>query len=305
MNTVETRCDPYQAVTDLILEHLEKGTVPWRCPWNREVGRPCNFSTGKPYRGINVLLLGWRHCGSPWWLTYRQAQERGGHVRKGERGATVVKYGTFQAKGEGTTDAENMERDDARKSKHGYLRTFTVFNATQIEGVAFPATPAHQPLLTAERKEKAEAIIAAMPNPPAIHEKDITRAFYHVGSDEVNVPLFQRFETVEGFYETVFHEIVHASGHSSRLNRASLTKHDEFGGPVYSREELVAEMGAAFLGMEADIVRDRHEQSAAYLQGWLSVLKVKENKKWIVVAAAQAAKAADFILNRHEETVAA
>jgi antirestriction protein ArdC len=89
------------------------------------------------------------------------------------------------------------------------------------------------------------------------------------------------------------------------LNRESLIKHDEFGGPVYSREELVAEMGAAFLGMEADIVRDRHEQSAAYLQGWLSVLKAKENKNWIVVAAAQAAKAADYILNRHEEPVSA
>lgn len=303
MSTAETRRDPYQAVTDLILEHLEKGTVPWRCPWNREVGRPCNFSTGKPYRGINTLLLGWRHCGSPWWLTFRQALERGGHVRKGERGATVVKYGTFNAKD--APEESNVEGEMMMKPKMGYLRSFTVFNATQIDDIDFPATPTHQPLLTTERKEKAEAIIAAMPNPPAIHEKDITRAFYNVANDEVTIPLFGRFDSVENFYLTVFHEVVHASGHPSRLNRASLTKHDEFGGPTYSREELVAEMGAAFLGMEADIVRDRHEQSAAYLNGWLTALKAKENKKWIVVAAAQAAKAADYILNRHEEGNAA
>ena len=303
MSTVEQRRDPYEAVTDLILEHLENGTVPWRCPWNREVGRPCNFSTGKPYRGINTLLLGWRHCGSPWWLTFRQAQERGGHVRKGERGATVVKYGTFNAK----DAAAEGNADDAtkKKSKLGYLRTFTVFNATQIEGVAFPTTPAHQPLLTAERKAQAEAIVAAMPNPPAIHEQDTTRAFYRVSKDAVTMPLFGKFESVETYYATLFHELIHATGHQSRLSRDSLTKHDEFGGPVYSREELVAEMGAAFVGMEADIVRDRHEQSAAYLQNWLSVLKAKEHKKWIVVAAAQAAKAADYILNRHEEPAAA
>ena len=98
---------------------------------------------------------------------------------------------------------------------------------------------------------------------------------------------------------------IHASGHHTRLNRDTLIKHDEFGGPVYSREELVAEMGAAFLGMEADIVLDRHEQSAAYLNGWLAALKAKEHKKWLVVAAAQAAKAADYILNRHGEPAVA
>ncbi len=304
MSTAETRRDPYQAVTDLILEHLEKGTVPWRCPWNREVGRPCNFQSGKPYRGINALLLGWRHCGSPWWLTYRQAQERGGQVRKGERGAMVVKYGTFNAK-DSPPDGGEAPAEGASKRKLGYLRTFTVFNATQIDGITFPAADPKQPLATWQRKEQADAIIAGMPNPPSISEKDITRACYSVGKDEVTVPLLNKFESVEAYYATVFHEICHSTGHRTRLDRDTLTQHDEFGGPDYSREELVAEMGAAFLGMEADIALDRHEQSAAYLNGWLSALKAKEHRKWIVQAAAQAAKAADYILNRHEDTATA
>ncbi len=304
MSTAETRRDPYQAVTDLILEHLKKGTVPWRCPWNREVGRPCNFQSGKPYRGVNALLLGWRHCGSPWWLTYRQAQERGGQVRKGERGAMVVKFGTFDAKTPATEGAAPSTKGATMK-KTGYLRTFTVFNATQIDGIAFPAADPKQPLVSWQRQEQADAIIARMPQPPLIHEKDIVRAFYSLAKDEVNVPLIGRFESVEAYYATVFHELIHASGHHTRLNRDTLTKHDEFGGPVYSREELVAEMGAAFLGMEADIVLDRHEQSAAYLSGWLTALKAKEHSKWIVQAAAQATKAADYILNRAEEPATA
>jgi antirestriction protein ArdC len=100
MSTPAKHKDPYQTVTDIIIEHLERGVVPWRCPWQREVGIPRNFNTGRPYNGINVLLLGLRHQASPYWLTFRQALERGGHVRKGERGSTVVKVGQFKPKGE-------------------------------------------------------------------------------------------------------------------------------------------------------------------------------------------------------------
>ncbi len=300
MSTAESRRDPYQAVTDMILEQLEIGVVPWRCPWNREVGCPSNFTSGKPYRGINVMLLGWRHFSSPWWLTYRQAQERGGYVRKGESGTMVVKYGTFRPKdSEPANDEAGKSSETSLKSKSRFLRTFTVFNAMQIEGIAFPAVPS--PSLTEERHAQAEGIIKAMPNPPQILERDITRAYYSKSLDEVQTPRFAQFESADSYYATVFHELTHATGHESRLNRDTLTKHDEFGGPIYSREELVAEMGSAFLCMEANIARDRHEQSAAYLQSWLTVLKVKENRKWIVQAASQAARATDFILNRQAE----
>ena len=292
--------DPYQQVTDLIIEHLEKGVVPWRCPWNRETGRPRNFQSGKPYRGINTILLGCRFAASPWWMTYRQALERGGHVRKGERGAMVVKYGTFDLKSEPDTTP------DGKKRKGAYLRSFTVFNATQIDGIKFPQNPQSPALSQARRIEQAEAIVRAMPQCPAIHEGRGTRALYRPSLDEIEMPAFGSFEKAEAYHLTLFHELGHATGHASRLNRASLTKHDGFGGPVYSQEELVAEMTAAFVGMEAGLVKDRHEQSAAYLNSWLSVLKSKDHRRWIVQAASQATHAADFILGTNaDEEIAA
>lgn len=294
MSTHESRKDPYQTVTDIIIEHLERGTVPWRCPWQREVGIPRNFNTGKPYNGINVLLLGLRHRPSPYWLTFRQALERGGCVRKGEHGATVVKVGQFKPKGE--IPAATAEEDKSKKRK--FLRQFTVFNASQIDGIDFPTVSSTQARKMDERIEAAEQLVAAMPKRPSIHEGARTMASYKMATDTVQMPAYGSFESAEGYYNTLFHELVHATGHPERLNRESLVKHDGFGGKVYSQEELVAEMGAAFLGMEVDIVRDKHEQSAAYLQSWLEVLRAPEHKRWIINAASQATKAADFILNR-------
>ncbi|MFO1486410.1 MAG: zincin-like metallopeptidase domain-containing protein [Verrucomicrobiaceae bacterium] len=303
MSTNEQRKDPYQAVTDLIIEHLERGTVPWRCPWQRDVGIPRNFHSGRAYNGINVLLLGLRHRPSPWWMTFQQAQERGGHVRKGEKGATVVKFG--QSKPQALLTAPQAEGEakesDAKPRKKMFLREYTVFNASQIDGIEFPSVTPAEVRNKDERIAAAEAIMSAMPNAPSIHEGARTVACYRPVTDTVQMPPYGSFENAEAYYLTLFHELVHATGHPSRLNRDSLTKHDEFGGPVYSQEELVAEMGAAFLGLEADIVRDSHEQSAAYLQSWLDVLRVKEHKRWIINAAAQATKATDYILNRKRE----
>ena len=290
------RPDPYQQVTDLIIEHLEKGVVPWRCPWNREVGRPRNFSTGKAYRGVNVVLLGCRQfdtAASPWWMTYRQATERGGHVRKGEHGALVVKYGTFELK-----ESAAVSSEDGKKRQGRFLRTFTVFNGRQIEGIEFPETAKPEPLLDSERLSKAQDIFHNMPQRPPLREGAGNRAVYRPLSDEIEMPAAGTFESQEAFFLTLFHELVHATGHASRLNRQTLTGHDGFGGKVYSQEELVAEVGAAFLGMVADIVDDRHEQSASYLDGWLNVLKAKDHRRWIVQAASQASRAADFILGK-------
>ena len=300
-----TRPDPYQLVTDLIIAHLEKGLVPWRCPWNREVGRPRNLHTGKPYRGVNVMLLGCRFAASPWWITFNQAKERGGHIRKGSKGAVIIKYGTTTPKrGEEPPPAPKEENTSeaslARQKRGRFLRTFVVFNATQIEGIAFPETTAQSRLTADQRLVEAERILAEMPQRPTVNEGAGTRAFYRPATDEIEMPPFTAFDCAEGYYNTLFHELVHATGHASRLNRETLTRHDCFGGEVYSQEELVAEMGAAFVGMEADIVRDDHEQSAAYLKSWLTVLKDKDHRRWIIQAAAQASRAADFILNRQE-----
>lgn len=295
MSTAESRIDPYQAVTYLIIEHLERGIVPWRCPWQREVGIPRNFHTGKTYNGINVLLLGLRHLPSPYWLTFRQAKERGGHVRKGERGAHVIKVGESKfssPEDEGSNDPAQSQR------KRLFLREYTVFNATQIEGIEFPPTPGIPALSPNERIEAADQVVAEMQLPPVIQEGKSTVACYRMATDTVHMPAISSFESAEAYYLTLFHELIHSSGHPKRLNRESLIKHDGFGGKVYSQEELVAEMGAAFLGMETHIVSDSHEQSAAYLQSWLDVLRVKEHKRWIILAASQASKAASFILNR-------
>ncbi len=293
MSHAESRTDPYQAVTDLILEHLERGVVPWRCPWQREVGIPRNFHTGKTYNGINVLLLGLRHMPSPYWLTFRQAQERGGHVRKGEHGAHVIKVGESKS-----SSPDEAEATDEPRRKRLFLREYTVFNAVQIEGIEFPPVNPIPQLPVSERIEAAEQIVAEMRNRPSIHEGARTMACYRLQTDTVQMPPFGSFESAEAYYLTLFHELIHATGHADRLNRESLLKHDGFGGKVYSQEELVAEMGAAFLGMETHIVSDAHEQSASYLQSWLDILRVKEHKRWIIHSAAQATKAANYIQNR-------
>lgn len=290
------RADAYQQVTDLIIGHLEKGMVPWRCPWNREVGRPRNFHTGKPYQGVNVMLLGCRFAASPWWMTYRQALERGGQVRKGEHGAMVTKFGTFDLK-------ENSPRpnEDGKQRQGMFLRTFTVFNSNQIDGIPFPEISQGAELSPDERNELADNIVKSMPQIPVVREGSGSKACYSPVLDQIEMPAFSRFESGAGYYGTLFHELTHSTGHPSRLNRESLTNHDGFGGKVYGQEELVAEMGSAFVGLEADLVSDRHEQSAAYLQGWLGVLKVKDHRRWIVQAASQASRAADFILGRSQD----
>lgn len=293
MNIAESRIDPYQNVTNLVIEHLERGVVPWRCPWQREVGIPRNFHTGKTYNGVNVLLLGLRHMPSPYWLTFRQAQERGGHVRKGERGAHVIKVGESKSSEDEGSDAPALPQ-----RKRLFLREFTVFNATQIEGIEFPATLGIPALSPNERIEAAEQVVAEMQLSPMIQEGMSTVACYRMATDTVHMPIISSFESAEAYYLTLFHELIHSSGHPKRLNRESLIKYDGFGGKVYSQEELVAEMGAAFLGIETHIVSDDHEQSASYLQSWLDVLRVKEHKRWIIHAASQASKAASFILNR-------
>ena len=291
MSTRTARNDPYQVVTDLILAHLDHGVVPWRCPWNRSTGRPRNFHTGHEYQGINVLLLGLMQFASPWWMTFRQAQGRGGCVRKGERGAIIMKWGRQQKA------VKNGDGSEEKKTVF-FLKSYHVFNATQIDDIEFPAVEDRPQLESSKRIERAEQIVAQMPQRPEIREGRTTQACYRRQSDTIGLPAFLHFDTAEDYHLTLFHELIHSTGHESRLARKGVTASDGFGGKTYSQEELVAEMGAAFLGMEAGIVRDQHEQSAAYLKGWLDVLHEPEHRRWIVQAANQAGRAADFIFGR-------
>lgn len=289
--------DVYQRVTDKILELLERGTVPWLKPWDSRAGTPANFTSGKAYQGINILLLGMEGRPSRWWMTYRQALERGGQVRKGERGTHIVKYGAAKPKDEGSEAEESIKTVKTRL----FLKEFTVFNACQIDGIEFPPELPDRARSSDQRIEQVERIVRDMPTPPVIREGTTIRAHYNPVNDHVEMPDFGRFESPEAFYSTLFHELVHATGHTCRLARASLLACKDFADHAYSKEELVAEMGVALLATETGIVSDGYEASASYLQSWLKVLKVNEHRRWIIDAAGQAAKAVNFITRRNEE----
>ena len=276
----------YDVVTDRILAQLEAGTIPWQKPWGGKAGMPQNLKSGKAYRGINVFLLHSLGYESPHFLTFKQARDRGGSVRKGEKGCPVVFWKWLEVE----------QADETTNRRVPMLRYYTVFNVAQCDGIDAPATD------MPERKHKpvqaAQATVEAMPNPPGIVH-GYTGADYSPRTDIVRMPKPGRFESSEAYYKTLFHELTHSTGHSSRLNRNVDLKLAAFGSSDYSREELVAEMGAAFLCGETGILDAQIGQSAAYIAGWLKALK--NDRKMVVTAAAQAQKAVDFILNRNFE----
>jgi antirestriction protein ArdC len=289
------KLDIYERVTEIVLKRLGEGVAPWQAPSIARVGFPRNFLTKNHYRGINVFLLGSAGYASPWFLTYRQAGDLGGQVRKGEKGHLIVKYGTFEKE----NPPENSRSGDAETVKRGYLRGYTVFNSSQIDGIEFPEikNPDYQP---SEQVALAQKIIDEMPNPPKLEEGPHACPHYRPAEDLVGMPARETFTTEERFYKSLFHEFTHASGHSSRLARKTLLENKGMmaigtARQTYAKEELVAEMGAAFLTAHAGIVLDDFENSAAYLSSWLKVLKVKENRRWIVEAASQAQKATEWI----------
>ena len=287
--------DIYTEITNRIITQLEQGVIPWKSPYFSKVGFPRNFSTGKPYHGINVFLLGSLRYTSPYFLTFLQAKDLGGYVRKGEKGSLVIKYGTYTKEVEG----------EASEEKRKYLKGYTVFHASQIEGIAFPEPEAAPELPANAACDRAREMVAAMPNAPAMHEGTATPC-YRRSTDSVHMPERRFFTSEEAYYSTLFHELSHSTGHESRLARASLLENKgiEAEGEArktYAEEELVAEMGASFLCAHAGIIETELENSAAYLQGWIDALKSKDAKGWIIRAASQAQKAADFILNIQPE----
>jgi antirestriction protein ArdC len=279
----------YDAITDRIITKLEEGVVPWCKPWYGKAGMPKNLVSGNEYRGINVFLL---HClayESPYFLTFNQAKKLGGHVRQGEKGCPVVFWKLLDVQEQTDEDGEKT----FKVKQVPILRYYTVFNVAQTEGIAAPPLKAperdHTPILAAEQ------IVREMPKAPEIRHGH-TGASYSPTDDVVRMPRPEVFENGETYYATLFHELTHSTGHSSRLDRKLDAKLAAFGTPDYSREELVAEMGSAFLCGEAGILDTNIDQSAAYIDGWLRSLK--NDKKLVVVAAAQAQKAADYILGR-------
>ncbi len=277
----------YKIITDEILSIMDQGIIPWRKPWAAK-GAHRNLVSGKQYRGVNVFLLSCSVSSSPWWLTFNQARQKGGSVRKGEKGRRVVFWKWLVKKEKEPQTGKEQEK------KIPMLRYYTVFNLDQIEGIEAPEEVEVEildPIAT------AEAIVSGMPSPPKRQAGD--KAAYYPGSDSVTMPDFQNFHSSEEFYSTLFHELAHSTGHASRLNRKEITETNHFGTHEYSKEELVAEMSAAFLCGESGILPATIENSAAYLQSWSA--KFKEDKKMVICAAASAQKAADLILGRQLE----
>lgn len=287
--------DIYAEVTAKIIHELEGGRVPWVQPWGRTGGTapglPRNALTARNYSGVNVLIL-WgavieNGYPSQSWLTFRQALEAGGNVRKGERGTTVVYADRFTPEKE--KERARQTGDEAKAIP--FLKRFTVFNVAQCEGLrpGLAADPA--PLPEREIVPLAEEVIAAS---GVDFRMGGNRAFYVPAHDYVQVPPQPAFYEQINYYRTALHELTHATGHSSRLGRNLL---NSFGSKDYAREELIAEMGSAFLCASLGITPTvRHSD---YLASWLEVLR--EDNRAIFRAASAASKAADWILARHAE----
>ena len=285
----------YEIVTERIINLLEQSVIPWRRPW-AATGLPRNLVSKKTYRGINSFLLGATKYVSPYWLTFKQANQLGGAVRKGEHGEIVV-FWKIEDADQTDPDAAQSEGDESARRRI-LLRFYRVWN---VEQCALPQavldklppieTHQHDPIAAAEK------IIAGMPNPPEIRYGG-SQAFYSPLTDRITLPSRARFATAADFYAVLDHELAHSSGHRTRLNRESITETTPFGSPVYSREELLAEMCAAFLCADAGISPVVLENQTAYVQGWLGKLRGGD-KRMVVTAAAQAQRAADYILNVH------
>lgn len=283
--------DLYQMVTDSIIEALESGVKPWECPWKRSQGMsgiPSNFTTGTAYSGMNIMLL-WCSAAKQGftdsrWLTYKQAQAEGAQVRKGEKGTTAIFYTTLE-----------KENDQGDMEKIPMLKTFTVFNVQQIEGLALvtgePETIAElpdvfTPLAQVENlMEKCGAHISERGN----------AAYFRPATDEVVLPERHLFNDAANFYATAMHELTHWSGGKTRLARKM---EGRFGTESYAFEELIAELGSAFLMADLGVAGDVQHES--YIASWLKALK---NDKRYIFKAASAASAAhrylmDFVLDK-------
>ena len=284
-----SKADVYARVTDRIVEDLTAGVRAWMKPWSGDhtegrISRPLRHN-GTPYRGVNVLLL-WGEAqakgfGSPSWMTYKQAQELGGQVRKGEAGSLVVYADRY-------TKSETNERGEEAEREVAFMKGYTVFNVEQIDGLpaqclgpvapVLPSLPLHQ---------TAEAFFAAT---GATFRHGGSRAFYAPARDFIQLPPAEAFRSAESYAATKAHELIHWTGHPCRNAREFGRR---FGDRAYAFEELVAELGAAFLCADLGVTPEVQPDHAAYLSHWLQVLK--EDKRAIFSAAAHAQRAADYL----------
>jgi len=280
--------DIYQTITDKIIAELEAGTVPWVRPWSGEADPfPRNALSQRPYRGINTVLLGMEaHCrgyATNQWLTFRQAHQLGAHVRKGERASTIIYYEARMMDKDG---AENLaDGDEADKRFVPLLRVFSVFNLDQVDDL--PTT--HQPVTPDFAWHAGTTPDQIIDGSGAEIRHQGFKAFYSPPNDLIYLPGKGNFADAAAYYSTALHELCHWTGATTRLGRKLGRR---FGESAYAMEELIAELGAAFLSAHCRL--DGRLQHASYIASWLEVLN--RDKRAVFVAAAQAQKAADYLL---------
>lgn len=270
----------YEIITEKIIKKLEAGRIPWKKQW-RSQGEQ-NLVSKKGYRGINLLLLSDSDFSSQYWLTFKQAQDLKGKVKKGEKGTQIVFWKIFQEE-----DADGGEKD----KKIFMLRYYTVFNLDQCEGIEMPKEERNEinPIATCEAIVKGYATMSTLKT----NQQD--KAFYNPREDFISLQNKNTFRSAEGYYSALFHEMVHSTGHEARLNRFdSKTYKRPFASTDYSKEELIAELGNAYLCAEAGIDNTELTNNAAYIQSWLQALK--NDKKLLFSASSQAIKATNYIL---------
>lgn len=285
--------DIYSAITDRFVAALEGGVVPWQ----KQRLESQNLISKKEYRGINALLLGLADRSTPHWMTFKQASELGGKVVKGEKSMPIIFWKLVDR-----VDANGVKILDAdgQPVKQPFVRWSNVFNLDQTVGIKAPEIIKNSEAVNEPGLEKAARLVVQS----RIH---ITHAsgtpHYNPTTDMVQVPAVGTFKSAESYYKTVFHEITHATGHKDRLNREGITQPIKFGSERYSREELIAELGASFLSNDCQILgKTQFDNSASYLQSWIKTLK--ENPKMLVQASSKAQAAADWVISAPQRELA-
>lgn len=290
-SSTSSKIDLYQIVTDRIVALLEQGTLPWQKPW-KDAGIPRNLISKRPYRGINLWLLLSLHYDQNLFLTWEQIKQLGGSVNKGETGQIVIFWKSLKKE-------DAVETEEGKSVTKPILRYYKVFNVAQCRDLPTDLFD-HLPPQEIDPLPICENLIASLVGFPPIKHKE-PRAFYHPVEDYINMPRRKLFATIESYYGTLFHELVHSTGHEKRLNRPSVTQMAEFGSEPYSIEELIAELGSCYLCNHVGILNPELANSAAYINGWLSNLK--KDKHFIIHASTQAQKAVDYILQQKDSMV--
>jgi len=277
----------YQIITDKIINKLEQGVVPWQKTWKNEM--PKNFVSNIPYKGINTLLLGLQDYESSYWLSFLQVKELSGWVKKGEQSTMVVFWKPV------VNNNKHQEVDESTADVSFLLRYYNVFNLEQVE---LPDEILKKRITTSSTNSKAitaETIIQGYPKPPAIIINNmIPNPRYLPRIDRVEIQSISNFNTSDDYYASLYHELIHSTGAAERLNRKGITDPIQFGSERYSKEELIAEIGASFL-CSISGVENTIENQSAYIQSWLHALN--NDSRMVLIAASQAQKACDLILN--------